>query len=364
MKRSVHSCADQTKQEVVECCNDLTDCIVAHKAYLVDTIEEYKKEKLKSPDIQRGQLETALASVQRSVQFTEKAVENGSEVDILNTRKQIFSQLQDLKLSEWQLEPCVNESLSFTGNGHLKEDISTFGFVSDLVTDAAMSTVTMENGPEGVIYSSLCEQPVKFSIIAKESNGRRRKEGGDIFKAFVNTADPLCSHVKQLPVKDCGNSTYSFCHTPMETGFFELSVQLKGSHIQESPFQWCVGNPNSSSELILSAKKLTAKYNYIGFVDYGDYCVDDDDGDYVDEDGDGNDNDGDGEDDDGDYGEDGEDDDDDDYVGEDDDGNDDDDDGENCDDEDGDDDGGDDGDDDDDDDDDEYDDDDGEYDDD
>ena len=237
MKRSVHSCADQTKQEVVECCNDLTDCIVAHKAYLVDTIEEYKKEKLKSPDIQRGQLETALASVQRSVQFTEKAVENGSEVDILNTRKQIFSQLQDLKLSEWQLEPCVNESLSFTGNGHLKEDISTFGFVSDLVTDAAMSTVTMENGPEGVIYSSLCEQPVKFSIIAKESNGRRRKEGGDIFKAFVNTADPLCSHVKQLPVKDCGNSTYSFCHTPMETGFFELSVQLKGSHIQESPFQ-------------------------------------------------------------------------------------------------------------------------------
>ena len=295
MKRSVHSCANQTKQEVVECCDELTDCIAARKTYLVDRVEEFEKAKLKSLDVQQEQLEKALASVQSSVQFTEKAVENGSEVEILNTRKQIFSQLQDLKLAKWQLEPCVNESLSFTGNGHLKEDISTFGIVSDVVTDAGMSTVTMENGPEGVMYSSLCGQPVKFSIIAKESNGRRRKEGGDIFKAFVNTANPLRSQVKQIPVKDCGNGTYSFCHTPMETGFFELSVQLKGSHIRESPFQWSVRDQNSLGELILCAKKLTAKYSYKGdgdYVDDDDDVNDDDDGENGDDDGEDGDDDG------------------------------------------------------------------------
>ena len=310
MKRSVHSCANQTKQEVVECCDELTDCIAARKTYLVDRVEEFKKEKLKSLDVQQEQLEKALASVQSSVQFTEKAVENGSEVEILNTRKQIFSQLQDLKLAEWQLEPCVNESLSFTGNGHLKEDISTFGIVSDVVTDAGMSTVTMENGAEGVMYSSLCGQPVKFSIIAKESNGRRRKEGGDIFKAFVNTANPLRSQVKQIPVKDCGNGTYSFCHTPVETGFFELSVQLKGSHIQESPFQWSVRDQNILCELLLSAKKLTA-------ID-GDYVDDDDDVNDDDDDEDG--------DDDGEHGVDDDDEGDNDDEEEDDDGGDDDDD--------------------------------------
>ena len=324
MKRSVHSCANQTKQEVVECCDELTDCIAARKTYLVDRVEEFKKAKLKSLDVQQEQLEKALASVQSSVQFTEKAVENGSEVEILNTRKQIFSQLQDLKLAKWQLEPCVNESLSFTGNGHLKEDISTFGIVSDVVTDAGMSTVTMENGPEGVMYSSLCGQPVKFRIIAKESNGRRRKEGGDIFKAFVNTANPLRSQVKQIPVKDCGNGTYSFCHTPMETGFFELSVQLKGSHIRESPFQWSVRDQNSLGELILCAKKLTAKYSYKG------------DGDYVDDDDDVNDDDdGENGDDDGEDGVDDDDEGDNDDEEDDDDGGEDDDDGEDCDDDDG-----------------------------
>ena len=348
MKRSVHSCANQTKQEVVECCDELTDCIAARKTYLVDRVEEFKKAKLKSLDVQQEQLEKALASVQSSVQFTEKAVENGSEVEILNTRKQIFSQLQDLKLAKWQLEPCVNESLSFTGNGHLKEDISTFGIVSDVVTDAGMSTVTMENGPEGVMYSSLCGQPVKFRIIAKESNGRRRKEGGDIFKAFVNTANPLRSQVKQIPVKDCGNGTYSFCHTPMETGFFELSVQLKGSHIRESPFQWSVRDQNSLGELILCAKKLTAKYSYKGdgdYVDDDDDVNDDDDGENGDDDGedgvdddDEGDNDDEEEDDDGD--DDGEDGDDDDGEGDYDDEEDDDDGGEDDDDgQDGDDDG-------------------------
>ena len=304
MKRSVHSCADQTKQEVVECCNELTDCIAARKAYLVDRVEEFKKAKLKSLDIQQEQLETALASVQSSVQFTEKALENGSEVEILNMRKQISNRLQDLKLAKWQLEPCANESLSFSGNGHLKENISTFGYVKDVVTDVGMTTVTMENGPEGVMYSSLCGQPVKFSIIAKESNGTKRKEGGDIFKVSVNTAGPLKSRVKQIPVKDCGNGTYSFCYTLMETGIFELSVQLKGSHVRESPFQWCVENwklqqfsyqDTVAGELILSDKKLTAKFNYIGYVDEdvddGDYdddgdYTDDDDGDYVDDDGD------------------------------------------------------------------------------
>ena len=327
MKRSVHSCANQTKQEVVECCDELTDCIAARKTYLVDRVEEFKKAKLKSLDVQQEQLEKALASVQSSVQFTEKAVENGSEVEILNTRKQIFSQLQDLKLAKWQLEPCVNESLSFTGNGHLKEDISTFGIVSDVVTDAGMSTVTMENGPEGVMYSSLCGQPVKFRIIAKESNGRRQKEGGDIFKAFVNTANPLRSQVKQIPVKDCGNGTYSFCHTPMETGFFELSVQLKGSHIRESPFQWSVRDQNSLGELILCAKKLTAKYSYKGdgdYVDDDDDVNDDDDGENGDDDGENGDDDGEDGDDDGEDGVDDDDEGDNDDEEEDDDGGDDD----------------------------------------
>ena len=269
MKKIVHSRADQTIEEVVECCNELTGCIAARSTYLIDRVEEFKKAKLKSLDTQQEQLETALASVQSSVQFTEKAFENGSEVEILNMRKQMSSRLQDLNSARWQLEPCVNETLGFTGNGQLKDSIASFGVVSDVVTDAGMSTVTMENAPEGVMYSSLCGQPVKFSIIAKDCNGRMRKEGGDIFNTFVQSVCLPGAQIKEIPVKDSRNGTYSFCHTAMKTGIFELTVKLKGSHVRGSPFRWSVGDwklqefsyDNSVGELILSDDKLTAKYN-------------------------------------------------------------------------------------------------------
>ena len=240
MKKIVHSRADQTIEEVVECCNELTGCIAARSTYLIDRVEEFKKAKLKSLDTQQEQLETALASVQSGVQFTEKAFENGSEVEILNMRKQMSSRLQDLNSARWQLEPCVNETLGFTGNGQLlKDSIASFGVVSDVVTDAGMSTVTMENTPEG-------GQPVKFKIIAKDCNGRARKEGGDIFNTFVQSAGFTGAQIKEIPVKDCGNGTYSFCLTPMKPGTFELTVKLKGSHVRGSPMRRSVGDRETS----------------------------------------------------------------------------------------------------------------------
>ena len=310
MKRSVHSQAVQTKQEVVECRNELLDCITARSADLINRVEEFKDAKLKSLNIQQEGLETALTIVQSSVEFTEKAVENGSEVEILNMRKQMSSRLQELNSATWQLEPSVNECVSFTGNVQLlKDGIAAFGDVSDVVTNARMSTVTMEHGPEDVMYSSLCGQPVKFSIIAKESNGRKRKEGGDIFSAFVCPIRRLRSVQKEhIPVKDCGNGTYYFCHTPIKAGVFELSVHLKGSHVLGSPFRWSVGDwklqevfyADSVGKLILSEDQLTASYTNVeddvNVFDVDDYddgdddvvvaVVDDDDGDDDDDDDD------------------------------------------------------------------------------
>ena len=236
MKKSVHSCADQTIQEVVECCNELIGCIAARRAYLIDRVEEFKKAKLRSLDTQQEQLETALASVQSSVEFTEKAFENGSEVEILNMRKQMSSRLRDLNSARWELKPCVNESLGFTGNGQLKDSIASFGVVSDVVTDAGMSTVTVENALES-------GQLVKFRIVAKDCNGRKRKEGGDIFKTiFVQSAGLVVAQhqIKEIPVKDCGNGTYSFCYTPLKPGKLVLTVELKGSQVGGSPFCWSV----------------------------------------------------------------------------------------------------------------------------
>lgn len=242
-KKSVNSHAELIVKEVVECFEDLRACLDTRCSGLVTQIEKFQIAKLKSLEIQQETLETALASVQSSLDFTEKALENGSEVEILNMRKQMSSRLQNLNSSNWQLEPCIDEGLTFKVDHQLKQGIASFGVVTDLVTSASMTTVTMENGEEGVMYNTLCGQPVKFTIISKEYNGRKKVEGGDIFNVFVNPfalAGRSARKIMRLKVRDHENGTYSFCLALSPAGSYQLSVQLNDHHVQGSPFTWIV----------------------------------------------------------------------------------------------------------------------------
>jgi len=142
MKTNVHTCVEQTMSEIINCFNELSACLDACRGELIDKVEEFKKAKLKSLDIQQEELETALGSVESSVEFTERAFENGSEVEILNMRKQMSNRLQDLNSAKWQLEPCVDDGLEFKSGNQLKNEIAIFGVVTDAVTFAGTSTVT------------------------------------------------------------------------------------------------------------------------------------------------------------------------------------------------------------------------------
>ncbi|KAJ7392716.1 hypothetical protein OS493_010369 [Desmophyllum pertusum] len=75
MKTRVQCHAEQTVQEVTKCCDDLTSCVNNRRERLIHMTEELKKVKLKALQIQQEELEMALGSVQNSVDFTEKSIE-------------------------------------------------------------------------------------------------------------------------------------------------------------------------------------------------------------------------------------------------------------------------------------------------
>ena len=237
MKRSVESHAKQTVQEVINCFQKLTACLNTHCEELLHGIEELKKAKQKSLEIQQEELEAALGSVQSSVEFTEKALENGSEVEILNMRKQMSSRLQELNSAKWQLEPRAHDIFKFQDDDQLQHAITNFGKVGDVLTHAGISTVTMGHGSVGVMYNTLCGQSVDFTVIAKEGNGRKRQEGGDTCEVEIYTeeGDLLFNDSP----KDCGNGMYTFCFTPNIGNMqYQLSVRLNGCHVKGSPFMW------------------------------------------------------------------------------------------------------------------------------
>ena len=237
VKRSVQSHAEQTVQEVLKCFQELTASLNTRCNQLICSVEEFKKAKLKSLEIQQGELETALGSVQSSIEFTERALAHGSEVDILNMRKQMSCRLQELNSARWQLEPSAHDHFKFLPDYQLQQVLPSFGEVTDVFTHAGSSTVTMGHGSEGVMYNALNGQLIEFLITAKDWNGRKRTEGGDVFEVEISTQESEI--VFNNPAKDCGNGTYSFCFTPVHGDMeYRLSVKLNGCHVTGSPFAW------------------------------------------------------------------------------------------------------------------------------
>ncbi|KAL9963705.1 hypothetical protein ACROYT_G027238 [Oculina patagonica] len=267
MKKSVNSHAEQTVEDITFYLEELTKDLNIRWGELIQWVEELKEAKLQSLDVQQEELETALRSVQSGVEFTERAFETGSEVEFLNMHKQMSSRLQELNSTQWQLELCADDAMKFKVDDQLEQDIATFGVITNVVTHAGTSTVTMGHGSEDVMYRTLCGQSVEFTITAKERNGRKRTEGGDVFVAIFSHDDV---NMQPLKVHDCGNGTYIFCHTPNQTGQFKLSVLVMGDHVQGSPFTWFVRNwnlvsiptENSEGQVQLSEENLTARYIY------------------------------------------------------------------------------------------------------
>ena len=237
VERSVQSHAEQTVQEVFNCFQELTDCLNSRCNELISIVEELKKAKLKTLELQQEELETALGSVWSSVEFTERALEHGSEVDILNMRKQMSARLQELNSARWQLEPSAHDRFKFCPDYQLKQALPSFGNVTDVFTHAGSSTVTMGHGSEGVMCNTLDGQFIEFLITAKESSGGKRTEGGDVFEVEISAKNG--EFVVFKPTEDCGNGTYSFCFTPFHGNVeYQLSVTLSGCHVRGSPFTW------------------------------------------------------------------------------------------------------------------------------
>ena len=176
---------------------------------------------------------------------------------------QISGRLQDLNSVKLQLKPCADDAMKFEADSQLKQDIATSGAIVDVVTHAGRSTVTMEHGLEGVMYNTLCGQSVKFTIIAKEQNGRKRTEGGDLFTACCINGTEL----EFLDVRDCEDGTYTFSYTPTSEGQCKLVVKLMGLDVRGSPFSWSVEywhllciSGSSEGHIQLSDQNMTARY--------------------------------------------------------------------------------------------------------
>ena len=100
-----------------------------------------------------------------------------------------------------------------------------------------------------------------FTISTRDYQGRSLGVGGDIFVVNLQTDDKKCVKVNLI---DQGNGTYQGIYrAPAGTkGHMSLSVLLRGTHIQGSPFLVRVENPPVGEVRCYACGKKNRKMNY------------------------------------------------------------------------------------------------------
>ena len=150
----------------------------------------------------------------------------------------IYRLLEDIKSQQplEKKEDCQFEAVAF--NRELLLDV--INNAGELIRPSACATTTKAVG-SGLFIAPMGKDSF-FTISTRDYQGRSLGVGGDIFVMNLQTDDKKCVKVNLI---DQGNGTYQGIYrAPAGTkGHMSLSVLLRGTHIQGSPFLVRVENP-------------------------------------------------------------------------------------------------------------------------
>ena len=111
----------------------------------------------------------------------------------------------------------------------LKKTIERAGDISDRSTCAANTTAIGEGTKE-----AFAGRKATFTIFSRDSQDRRRKQGGDVYAVKLIERG---FEIRNVHVKDQKDGTYSVeYYVGNLLGKLTLSVCLRGEHIKSSPF--------------------------------------------------------------------------------------------------------------------------------
>ena len=181
---------------------------------------------------QRDRLHVFQACLESAVQRANTAIQSPGNTELLVARSDIVSTLGALERQPPDLAPQSNSILKFFFDlGQLLDLLSKAGFVSDNTGCPANTTATGSG-----LNFAVPGKEASFAIAAHDSLGRTCSVGGDLFVAELKQVEG--EKKVEVNVKDNGDGSYLATYTaPADTNDnYAMSVLLRGSHIQGSPF--------------------------------------------------------------------------------------------------------------------------------
>ncbi|XP_069748406.1 tripartite motif-containing protein 2-like [Narcine bancroftii] len=179
--------------------------------------------------------------IRSSWEFTEQALSQGTEAEVLLVKKQMNETLSELAAEDFPLQPQENQHLECVVETEVvRKSLHNLGA---LITTSAVARQTVASG-EG-LRNTVVGQQTTVTITTKDKDGELVKSGSAEVQAQVTAPDGSTTRGE---VVDNRNGTYDLLYTLRTEGDHILSVTLYGQPVKGSPFRVRAAKPSDLSQ--------------------------------------------------------------------------------------------------------------------
>ncbi|XP_029315518.1 tripartite motif-containing protein 45 [Cottoperca gobio] len=228
---------DATATEVRAFARAYASAVEAHCLSLLHGLEELRVQRRNLLHLQKAQLQQALLDVGVGVEFAERLLSCGSDVEILSAKGVTLRRLTSLAENSYDPHPATvahddGSGISFMAREPAGgvEGYPLVGVINSKTVDISKCVIEgegLQKGSEG--------QQGHFTLACRDSAGEQVARGGEhVLVSIVHKEKK--NRTVEATVVDNSDGSYSVSYTPEEPGAYSVWVCVKAQHVKGSPF--------------------------------------------------------------------------------------------------------------------------------
>ena len=235
VSHELHNTVAKVKEDICTFTDQLCAAVVARREALLDEVEKIRKEKAFVLYEQVDLLQVIRTNLEGNIKSIQDTVDGARDVEVVSMNKKLAAMMSAFEANIPPLKPQAEShvSVSFPGEA-LLQSIKGAGSVSDGSTSVEKTTASGEG-----LVSTQAGREATFTITARNKEGKMNV-ANDAFVVEIHKTSTKQLEEANMSVQRKGDGTYDVHYKLRESceeGVHSVSVQLRGKHVQGSPFQ-------------------------------------------------------------------------------------------------------------------------------
>ncbi|KAJ8958949.1 hypothetical protein NQ318_019720 [Aromia moschata] len=232
--KKIEAQCNKVQSEVEKFIEDYIRSVEEHKLGLLEQIRQVREEKLQRISQEKMKLQRRIKDARDVAYFLDELLSEGTDVEVLSFVNPVMSKMERCEKSEPTREMSYCQSLQFLPEETVKCPDSFYAVYGVLTTqnvslkNCRLSVESLQNLRVGKKAEAILE--------TRDNSDMPVDRGGEAVTAEIRHRDAGVSRPLIVSVHDRRDGTYCISFVPDVAGKLLLNVNIKGQHINGSPF--------------------------------------------------------------------------------------------------------------------------------